>query len=50
MIFHPEESPSLSSDHVAAPSTGRPSHTTDASLRYGIVEETDEGLEERRAA
>ena len=50
MIFHPEESPSLPSDHAAASSTGRPSHTTDASPRYGIVEDTDEGLEERRVA
>ncbi len=50
MIFHPEESSSLPSDRAAASSTGRPSHSTDASLRYGIVEETDEGLEERRVA
>jgi uncharacterized membrane protein YuzA (DUF378 family) len=50
MIFHPEESSSSSSDRAAASSTGRPSHKTDASLRYGIVEETDEGWEVRRAA
>ena len=50
MIFHPEESPSPASGRVAAASSGRSSHSSDASLRYGIVEETYEGLEERRAA
>ncbi len=50
MMFHPEESSSLPPGRAAGSSSGRPSRSTDASLRYGIVEETDEGLEDRRAA
>jgi uncharacterized protein len=55
VIYRTEEPISVPSDEASASSTDRPAEATDTSLRYGTVEETDEGFDEgadeqRRAA
>ena len=55
VIYRAEEPVGVPSGDAAESTTQRPARITDASLRYGTVEETDEGLDEgmdeqRRAA